>query len=493
MCLTTVVVVLAVCSNSSQNSNRNVWPNFRGPNCSGVADADQNPPILFGATKNVLWKTNLPAGHSSPCIWKDNIFITGYNEQGKQLKIYCINRKDGTIRWEKDISVMEFEQLNPLSNPATATPATDGERVYLYFSSYGILCYNFDGKLIWEQTLPVPKSRHGMGTSPVVTNDLVLLNLMGQSDDPHLIAINKYNGSTVWKYSLPRRDNYDGDSYSTPVIYKNQAIIYSSDEVAGYETKTGQRIWWFAIGVSDAVCTPVIGKDKIYTAGHSTYGNPEMTAQFLSFSEMATKYDKNRDSLIDKDEIKDFNFLMYPEKKEISPIFSITDFYWMWDNNNDGFINRREYNQTIVSAKSFYAKEGIKAIRLGGEGDVSVSNYLWNNPEQAAHVSSLLYYNGHVYMIRDGGIISCFDSESGKLVYREKSGATGAYFSSPVASDGRIMIASRNGIVTIFDSGDNFKILAQNNLEENITATPAIVDSKIYLRTAEFLYAFGER
>ena len=121
-----------------------------------------------------------------------------------------------------------------------------------------------------------------------------------------------------------------------------------------------------------------------------------------------------------------------------------------------------------------------------------ITPYKWTI-KKSAHVSSLLYYNGHVYMIRDGGIISCFDSESGKLVYREKSGATGAYFSSPVASDGRIMIASRNGIVTIFDSGDNFKILAQNNLEENITATPAIVDSKIYLRTAEFLYAFGER
>ncbi len=95
-------------------------------------------------------------------------------------------------------------------------------------------------------------------------------------------------------------------------------------------------------------------------------------------------------------------------------------------------------------------------------------------------------------MIRDGGIISCFDSESGRLLYRGKSNAPGAYFSSPVAAKSKIYIASRNGIVTVFDSGETLKILAQNNLAELITATPAIVDNKIYLRTEKALYAFGK-
>jgi outer membrane protein assembly factor BamB len=95
-------------------------------------------------------------------------------------------------------------------------------------------------------------------------------------------------------------------------------------------------------------------------------------------------------------------------------------------------------------------------------------------------------------MIRDGGIISCLQSESGKLLYRGKLNTPGAYFSSPIAAKGRIYVASRNGIVTVLDSGEKLSILAQNNLGELITATPAVVDNKIYLRTEKALYAFGK-
>jgi outer membrane protein assembly factor BamB len=141
---------------------------------------------------------------------------------------------------------------------------------------------------------------------------------------------------------------------------------------------------------------------------------------------------------------------------------------------------------------SLYSKQGLKAIKLGGQGDISLNNYLRGNSDQNSHISSSLYYNKHIYMIRDGGIISCFHSESGKLLYRGKINAPGVYFSSPIVAKGRIYIASRNGIVTVFDSGEKLNILAQNNLGELITATPAVVDNKIYLRTEKALYAFGK-
>jgi outer membrane protein assembly factor BamB len=95
-------------------------------------------------------------------------------------------------------------------------------------------------------------------------------------------------------------------------------------------------------------------------------------------------------------------------------------------------------------------------------------------------------------MIKNGGIISCFHAESGRLLYRERSGASGMYFSSPIAADGRIYVASRNGIVTVFEAGDNLNILAQNQLDDKIMATPAVVDNKLYIRTAGSLFAFGE-
>ena len=93
-------------------------------------------------------------------------------------------------------------------------------------------------------------------------------------------------------------------------------------------------------------------------------------------------------------------------------------------------------------------------------------------------------------MIRDGGIISCFDAESGKILYMEMMGASGAYFASPVAASDRIYIASRNGIVTVIEAGDNLNILAKNDLGDIIIATPAVVDNKIYIRSAKSLYAF---
>ena len=95
-------------------------------------------------------------------------------------------------------------------------------------------------------------------------------------------------------------------------------------------------------------------------------------------------------------------------------------------------------------------------------------------------------------MIKSGGIISCFHAESGRLLYREKLGASGAYFSSPIAANGRIYISSRNGIVTVFEAGDKLVILTQNDLDDKITATPAVVDNKLYIRTADSLYSFGK-
>ena len=331
-----------------------------------------------------------------------------------------------------------------------------------------------------------------MGTSPIVAGDLVILNCYGYLNDPRILAINKYDGSPVWKHSVLKEDYYIGDSYSTPVIYKDQVIIYTSDDVAGYNIRTGARIWRFVIGVADAVCTPVIEKDILYIVSHSTFGSPELRAQFPEFKVFAAKYDKNNDFMLDTNEIKDFQFLLYPEKPEISTKRFMIDRFMWWDQNNDKLIDSTEWEAVKEWFASDYLKQGLKAIRLGGQGDISISNYLWGNSAEVPHVSSPLYYNNHIYMIRDGGLISCFDSESGKLLYRERLDATGAYFSSPIAANSKIFIASRNGIVTVLEAGASLKILARNDLKEIIAATPAVVDNKLYLRTAKFLYAFGK-
>jgi outer membrane protein assembly factor BamB len=106
-------------------------------------------------------------------------------------------------------------------------------------------------------------------------------------------------------------------------------------------------------------------------------------------------------------------------------------------------------------------------------------------------VPSPLYYNGRLYTFQNGGIVYCRDAKTGELVYNGRLGALGYYYASPVAADQRIYIASAEGEVVVLDAGGELKVLARNKLDGGILATPAIVDGKLYVRTASHLYAFG--
>src|SRR5262249_52986276 len=127
----------------------------------------------------------------------------------------------------------------------------------------------------------------------------------------------------------------------------------------------------------------------------------------------------------------------------------------------------------------------------GGKGDVTKTHVAWKEKRSLPEVPSPLYYQGRLYLVKNGGILSSIRAKTGKLVYRKRLGATGLYHSSPVGGDGKVYIASIEGKVVVLKAGDQFKVLARNDLGEEITATPALVDGKIYLRTEGHLYAFG--
>lgn len=132
------------------------WPQFRGPGGAGVADGGQPLPVEFGPSQNVLWKTTLPAGHSSPVVWGNRIFVTGFVEGEKRLETLCLDRSSGRILWRRAVSAESIEKVHAINNPAATTPVTDGETVFVYFGSYGLLAYDFEGRERW--TLPSPCS-----------------------------------------------------------------------------------------------------------------------------------------------------------------------------------------------------------------------------------------------------------------------------------------------------------------------------------------------
>ena len=132
------------------------------------------------------------------------------------------------------------------------------------------------------------------------------------------------------------------------------------------------------------------------------------------------------------------------------------------------------------------------AIRPGSKGELSQANIAWSEKRGVPGVPSPLYYKGRLYTFQNGGIVFCRVAKTGELLYSGRLGAPGYYYSSPVAADNKVYIASEEGVVVVLDAGEQLKILATNKLDGAILATPALADGIIYVRTENQLYAFGK-
>jgi outer membrane protein assembly factor BamB len=448
-----------------------VWPQFRGPNCAGVSESGR-PPTDFGLTTNLLWKTELPAGLSSPCVWRDRIFLTAFDQ--RRLETICIRRRDGKILWRQTAPAEQIEEINPASSPASATPATDGKRVYVYFGSCGVLAYAFDGRECWRKPLPVPSSLNGSGTSPALMEDLIIINRDQEEGKSSLLAMDARTGRTVWETPHPEFFS----SYSTPVLWKRdrvkEVVVAGSVRLVGYGLSDGKERW-SANGLEVvSVCpTPVIGEGQLYAMSRSFGGSKPP-----SFSQTLAEADKNGDHKLARDEAR-------------GP-FGNKHVFNLIDKDKDGFVTEEEWNVTIAFLAN--AEYGIFALRQPGGGDITGTHVAWKQKRGVPTVSSPLYYRGRVYVVQDGGRVTSYHAKTGQvLLEQERLGADGEYFASPVAADGKIYFASTRGTISVIEAADTLKVLARNQLSERIMATPAIADSKLYVRTAAHLWAFGRK
>jgi outer membrane protein assembly factor BamB len=468
------------------------WPQFRGPNGAGLAPDGMTFPERFGPAEKVVWKTALPAGHSSPCIWGDCIFLTGFDPAAKKLETLALDRRTGEVLWRRPAPTTTFEKVHEISNPATATPATDGERVYVYFGSFGLLCYDFAGAEQWKAALPIPTTRFGSGTSPVLAGDLVLLHAE-YAPKAFLLAVDRRTGTTAWKKEFSTAVM---EGYATPAVWRHdgldEVVLHRPGRIAGHDPADGAERWWVDV-TSNACCTPVVGDNRLFAVTWMMGGEPADRVKIPTFDELLAKYDKNKDGLISKDEFPDdLSFMKRVDAGDVPGAdVKIKQFFDQLDANKDGQISRFEWAMVQMFANR-PVEHGLLAIKPGGHGDVTKSHVLWREKKATPEVPSPLYYQGRVYTVRDGGIVSCLDAATGKVLFRERLGPGGAYFASPVAGDGKVYIASRNGVVVVLAAGDTFKVLARNDLQESILATPALTDGKVYLRTEKHLYAFGE-
>jgi outer membrane protein assembly factor BamB len=160
------------------------------------------------------------------------------------------------------------------------------------------------------------------------------------------------------------------------------------------------------------------------------------------------------------------------------------------DENKDGFITEAEWDASVAMMSK--GDWGIFALREPGAGDITATHVAWKAKRGSATVPSPLFYRGRLHLVQDGGRITCYEAKTGKPLYeQERLDADGQYWASPIAANGRIYFASTRGNIAVIEAADTVKVLARNKLGERITATPAIADDKLYVRTATHLWAFG--
>jgi hypothetical protein len=252
-------------------------------------------------------------------------------------------------------------------------------------------------------------------------------------------------------------------------------VVAGTLRAIGYDLETGAEIWTVR-GLSRAVhMTPSVGPDGIlYVAAWTPGGDEGDRIDVAPFAEMLAQHDKNKNGTLESDELPDG-----PLKSRFSLI----------DRDKDGHITKEEFEHLRRIFNT--AQNRIVAIKPGGRGDITSSHVLWSQKRYLPVVPSPLYYQGQIYLMRNGGLLATLDARTGKLLKHERIPGGGDYYSSPVGGDGKVYLASERGDVVVIRTGPQWQVLSRARFGEDVYATPALVDGRIYLRTASHLYCFG--
>ncbi|HYP13963.1 MAG TPA: PQQ-binding-like beta-propeller repeat protein [Bryobacteraceae bacterium] len=437
------------------------WDRFRGPNGSGVSE-DKGYPTEFSRDKNVVWRSPVRPGKSSPVLTSRHVFLTGFD--GGKLYTQCFERKTGKLLWERFIEPAGIELANRLNHPAALTPVTDGENVYAFFKDYGLVSYNSEGKLRWKTPLGPFATTQGLGSSPVLAGDLLVL-VLDQWENSYIAGFSRSNGEVRWK--VPRTE---AEGWSTPLVHGGGAgshiVTASRGQFGMHRVADGSRIATLKGLAASIVASPVLDGDTVYAFG---YGADEP----LPFAPRLQRLDKNKDGKLSPDEYGNDSILNNLGRNA---------------GNRDGVVSEEDWQ---LFANGALGPNCLMAIRI----ENGRPRELWRHDKNfTSVVPSVLAYQSVLYIVRNGGILASHDAATGTPVKTARiEGALGGYSSSPVAADGRIWIASEEGRVSVIRAGAQWELLAVNDLGEGCYATPALSGGVIYLRTDDGLYAFASQ
>ena len=416
------------------------WPQWRGP----AVSSETRLPQTWSDTQNVAWRAPLSGiGVASPIVWGDRVFVTsqvgaGGSRRGPRLGqgseaspaerslggasgparaaegravrfvIDAVARTDGKRLWTYELTAEgQVPPVHDKHNLASASPVTDGERVYAVFGTGQVAAVDMAGRQVWTRNLAKEFGawdiNWGNGSSPIVHNGSLIL-VCYHERTAYLIALDSRTGKQLWKTDRPRGVS----SYSTPVVVPgpegDELIVNSSAGVEAYDPATGRALWHF-------------------------------------------------------------------------------------NEPNQFPIPVAMHHEGVIYLSRGYRSGPYAAFRPGGRGDVSKTHVIWHVPTGAPYISSLVYYDGLLYMAGDVGVITCVDAKTGERVWRERLG--GVYTASPMAGDGKVYLFSESGETIVLRAGRTPQVLSRNTINGRVLASPAVSSGRLFVRTDDHLVAIG--
>lgn len=462
-----VLAVMTFCSVAAAGD----WARFRGPNGSGISEDAKSTPVTWSPTKNIKWKVQLPGpGSSSPIIVGDKVFVTcwsGYgtdrgNRSGaqKDLKrhLICLDRETGKTVWDKSVDPYlpedNYGGMFAEHGYATHTPASDGERVYVFFGKTGALAFDMSGTRLWQTPLGTGSDRMGWGSgcSPILYKNLVIVTAAPESGA--MYALDKVTGKEVWKAEA---DGFSG-TWSTPVLVevddrRTDIVVGVPGEIWAFNPDTGKLKWYCEALGGRSFCSSVVTDGKaIYAMGDQGSGSIAIKAggeKDVSKSHVLwTGRDNNRIG---------------------TPLVTDGKLY---------FISNK-----VVTCVDALTNKRIYQGRLGGGSSANVAADEGQRPNRGPGGGGR----------GPGGPGGGFGPGGGGPGGR--GGMGGQDYSSPVAADGKLYFVTRGGDIHVIRLGDTFEQLATNRVTEeteDFSATPAISDGAIYIRSSKHVFCVEE-
>ena len=441
------------------------WSRFRGPNGSGIA-ADKGYPVELSPARNLRWRTAVRSGKSSPVLSRRHVFLTAF--EAGTFYTQCFDRATGRLLWERSARRDRTSDLHALNEPASSTPVTDGENVYVFFGDLGAISYDAAGTLRWQRSLGKFAPRMGASASPIVAGSSLIL-VLDQFDGSSIVALSLASGEVQW--TQPRTET---DGWSTPLVYEAagvppQIVTASAGQYGAHAVATGERLWSHGGLAPAIVASPVV-------AGHRLYGFGYGYDSYPTFAETLRKFDRDRDGRVSVEEAGPSAWMR-----------SIATYI----GDRDGFATEAEWNKAngdVVAPSSLVAV----ALDRDAAGRVRPRE-LWRYEKSfVGVVPSPLVLDGLVYTIKNGGILTILSADSGEVVKTGRVGSAPASFSaSPVSADGRVYVASEDGTLFVLSAGKDWTVLAANEIGEPIFATPALAGGRLFVRGTTSLFAFG--